>query len=321
MTRWLWPVQGRAPLFPDEPGRFAIERSTDVHTGIDLYCELNDTIVAVEAGTVIDVQKFTGRWCEGEDYSPWWNDTSVVLVKGASGIVAYGEIEPLVHPGMEIQAGFPVGVVSKSVLKKYKGRPMVMLHLELLSPDASEPAWWRLGEPRPSLLRDPEGYLREAAGSDLTYFDLKSYDGKAHRAPEVKDSGLVIPLFPNGDVLMLKRRSDDRNFTGWGFPGGAVERADKYEPKAAAVREMREETGLDVEVSDLYFRTQVTKMEGLTPVRVYDIFAYKASVPDDAEIALTDEHSGYARVSPREALTMDLAGPTTRILLQKLSEA
>ena len=45
----------------------------------------------------------------------------------------------------------------------------------------------------------------------------------------------------NGEVL-LQRRGDSGQ---WGFPGGAVEIGET--PQAAAVREAKEETGLDVE--------------------------------------------------------------------------
>ena len=46
----------------------------------------------------------------------------------------------------------------------------------------------------------------------------------------------------NGEVL-LQRRGDSNK---WGFPGGAVELGET--PKMAAVRESKEETGLDVRV-------------------------------------------------------------------------
>ncbi len=46
----------------------------------------------------------------------------------------------------------------------------------------------------------------------------------------------------NGEVL-LQRRGDSNQ---WGFPGGAVEIGET--PQIAAVREAKEETGLDVEV-------------------------------------------------------------------------
>ena len=49
----------------------------------------------------------------------------------------------------------------------------------------------------------------------------------------------------NGNVL-LQRRGDSKK---WGFPGGAVEIGET--PEMAAIREVKEETGLDVRVSGL----------------------------------------------------------------------
>ena len=48
-----------------------------------------------------------------------------------------------------------------------------------------------------------------------------------------------------GEVLLQKRADSNK----WGFPGGAVELGET--PQMAAIREVKEETGLDVEVGDL----------------------------------------------------------------------
>lgn len=48
-----------------------------------------------------------------------------------------------------------------------------------------------------------------------------------------------------GDVLLQKRADSSK----WGFPGGAIEIGET--PQMAAVREVKEETGLDVEVGKL----------------------------------------------------------------------
>jgi hypothetical protein len=83
-----WPLKGQKPLFPDSPGRFAAVRRHDVHTGIDLYCELGQEIVAIEDGTVVTVEPFTGKEAE----CAWWNDTEAILVKGESGVINYAEV-------------------------------------------------------------------------------------------------------------------------------------------------------------------------------------------------------------------------------------
>lgn len=48
-----------------------------------------------------------------------------------------------------------------------------------------------------------------------------------------------------GEVLLQKRADSNK----WGFPGGAVELDET--PQMAAIREVKEETGLDVEVGGL----------------------------------------------------------------------
>ncbi|BCN30951.1 NUDIX hydrolase [Anaeromicropila herbilytica] len=48
-----------------------------------------------------------------------------------------------------------------------------------------------------------------------------------------------------GEVLLQKRGDSNK----WGFPGGAIELGET--PQMAAIREAKEETGLDVEVNNL----------------------------------------------------------------------
>ncbi len=53
-------------------------------------------------------------------------------------------------------------------------------------------------------------------------------------------------VFDAGGKVLLQRRGDSKK---WGFPGGAIEIGET--PEMAAVREVKEETGLDVKVSGL----------------------------------------------------------------------
>lgn len=53
-------------------------------------------------------------------------------------------------------------------------------------------------------------------------------------------------IFNNKGEVLLQRRGD---FNKWGFPGGAIELGET--PELAAIREAKEETGLDVKVKNL----------------------------------------------------------------------
>jgi len=217
---WVWPLRNRTPLLPDYPGQFGSTRSLDVHTGVDLYCELGTEVVAVEGGIVVDTPHFTGQYVltEAGEPSSWWNDTQAVLVEGASGVVVYGELGPTtirVKAGDRVEAGALLGVVDVAVLRSFKGRPMVMLHFELMTPGARETVWWCRSDThtdtdahagggggieseqmmtksptRPPTLLDPSDLLLATAsssGSEGTVpqvFELSTYDGQSFVDPK-----------------------------------------------------------------------------------------------------------------------------------------
>lgn len=144
----------------DHPGAFGTQRKHDRHTGVDLYTPKGTLVTAVEAGKIVSIFPFTGP----EADSPWWHPTWAVMVEGNSGVVLYGEVEPVKQftgPGAwkqdYVKPGDPIGTVL-TVLKKDKGKPMNMLHLELYESGIRDAVWWREGE-QPEGLLDPTPYL------------------------------------------------------------------------------------------------------------------------------------------------------------------
>jgi ADP-ribose pyrophosphatase YjhB (NUDIX family) len=89
--------------------------------------------------------------------------------------------------------------------------------------------------------------------------------------------------------LVLHRALWGRAFEGdwaWSTPGGGVEPGE--DPQAAAGRELREETGLELELV-------ATRCGPPTTV----VFA--AEAPSDAEVTLSPEHDRFDWLTPREA--------------------
>lgn len=141
----------------NHPGAFGVPRHLHVHTGVDLYAAFGTPVRAIEAGKIIAIDWFTGPSIN----MPWWNDTRTVYIEGQTGVFNYGEIQeyPNLNVGDDVTEGQYIGYVL-TVLKKFKGRPMSMLHLELYDHGFTD-TWreWKIGEPKPEHLQDPTDFL------------------------------------------------------------------------------------------------------------------------------------------------------------------
>jgi len=153
------------PVGDAHPGAFGFVRRNHIHEGVDLYCPEGTPVRAVEDGVVVAVIPFTGP--SAEPSSPWWHDTSAILIEGASGVVVYGEVEvgSGIVEGVRVGAGETIASVVP-VLKKDKGRPMTMLHLELHTPGVRDAFEWTQEGGRPESLLDPTAQLLEAIAAE-----------------------------------------------------------------------------------------------------------------------------------------------------------
>jgi hypothetical protein len=117
--------------------------------------------MAVEDGVVVAVIAFTGP--SAEPPSPWWHDTQAILVEGDSGVVVYGEVGvgTGIREGVRVGRGETIGHVVP-VLKKDKGRPGVMLHLEVHKAGVRDAFEWTEEGGRPESLLDPTEKLLAA---------------------------------------------------------------------------------------------------------------------------------------------------------------
>jgi phosphopantothenoylcysteine decarboxylase len=165
---WKYPIAidyKFIPKFP-HPGAFGAIRKHDIHTGVDLYCDLHTLVHTCQDGVIVDISQFTGK----DVGSPWWKDTWSISVEGRSGIICYGEIEPknYLRVGDKVYKGNPLGIVL-SVLNNKPSKPipnhkMQMLHIELMKKSSKDYCCplngWTVNGDRPKELLDPTPYLK-----------------------------------------------------------------------------------------------------------------------------------------------------------------
>jgi len=130
----------------------------------------------------------------------------------------------------------------------------------------------------------------------------------------------VVLVIHDHRTLVLRRPPRDRGFPhAWCLPGGQREPGEPLE--ACAIRETREETGLDVELVDALGRRE-TPVVG-RPV-VFDIHRFVA-IAEAPRVLLSEEHVDHRWLSRSDArrasaLPGGLAGENTAELLARFAD-
>jgi 8-oxo-dGTP pyrophosphatase MutT (NUDIX family) len=106
--------------------------------------------------------------------------------------------------------------------------------------------------------------------------------------PRLAASVIVLRGGADGLYVLLVRRTPEARFMGgvWVFPGGAVDAGE--DERAAAVRELREEAGVDVPDAEALVRFS----QWITPPEVkirFDTHFFLAPAPEDAEPVVDGE--------------------------------
>jgi 8-oxo-dGTP pyrophosphatase MutT (NUDIX family) len=168
---------------------------------------------------------------------------------------------------------------------------------------------------------------------DLEYFrrQAATFASSGGEAASPRLAATVVLLRPDGAVLLM-RRSMGMVFGGrWAFPGGSVDAADAVGGGSqlavaarAAVREVREETGLQIAEADL-----IAWSRWVTPVfepRRFDTYFFLGVVPAGTDaVTTTSEAEAHLWLTPAEAVRGYFAAelpmlPPTAVTLRELAE-
>jgi len=102
----------------------------------------------------------------------------------------------------------------------------------------------------------------------------------------------IIIVSEDKRILILRRSNYMKKFGGkWGFPGGSIEDKDKS-PKDAAIRELKEETGLELTFNEERKCKEFSKITNKDNSISYYFLAELETSPIN-NIKISKEHSKY----------------------------
>lgn len=114
----------------------------------------------------------------------------------------------------------------------------------------------------------------------------------------------ALILNAEGNILILKRHSENKEKQTWDLPGGRVQKGEL--PEITLKREVEEETGLKDLLSTHFVTMELTKFRIALPSQeVGLIFSiYRCAVAGDEKVVLSNEHSAFQWVKPNEAASL-----------------
>lgn len=107
---------------------------------------------------------------------------------------------------------------------------------------------------------------------------------------------------PDGQVLLMKTMAWKPNPAHWDIPGGRIQEGQTVDDTMA--REVEEETGVTDITNPQFFTAVISNIE--IPLKDGEVVGlvlmiYKATIPSDSHIQLSEEHTDYEWVSKVEA--------------------
>ena len=114
-----------------------------------------------------------------------------------------------------------------------------------------------------------------------------------------------------GGRLLLVKRDEEPDRGRWSFPGGAVEFGETTEQ--AAIRELKEETGLDIKIEGLFdVVTYLPSDRGPKARNQVIVIDYLALAKASGRVRLNHESSDYGWFTPAQVQRLDTTNGVKR---------
>jgi len=136
------------------------------------------------------------------------------------------------------------------------------------------------------------------------------YDPEAPKPNSIRPAAAVALLDSGGNILLLRRKDNDK----WTMPGGTLDFGESLTD--CAMREMREETGLQIRITGLigtYTDPHILIAYSDGEVRQEFTFVYAAEI-ESGELKIDDESKEAAWVPLSSAVELPLAKSQRRRL-------
>ena len=104
-----------------------------------------------------------------------------------------------------------------------------------------------------------------------------------------------------GEKYLILYRSEEEKIkpSCWDFPGGRLQ--DGEDPEAGLMREVKEETGLNVKILDRQVNYEIS-LHGI----MYFFVLYSVKVLENTEVVLSGEHTSYRWATKKEMESLEL---------------
>jgi mutator protein MutT len=157
-------------------------------------------------------------------------------------------------------------------------------------------------------------------GKLKTYLEaMMSDENKVEKIVTVA-AGIIVKEGDNGEkkVLLIQRAADDHWPLHFEFPRGKCDKGDGNDPRKCAVREIKEETGLDVEIVSFLGKFVYYADKGKRKSICYN---YECSMKNpNQNVKLSHEHDGYKWITQAGEAEMLVHPDQKRFIQQVLSQ-